>query len=363
MTLRAALGVAGCVLALSACAGDRLRPPALADAAQAERSPGAQEAKRLAPQAFAEAAAERRLADQAFADGDDVAASLHAEQAIAGYQRALMLARLARATTDLTKATAEQRSKEQELRSLTAARTDADKAGDDLQKRIAVARELRAPAPAGPADAKREAARMVAARSLAVQARLLCGAAHLVSPSLAGLEKAEHAVSDLEKKLDAHPKTAPIDDAAQARVSCLDLLTHARRSTVAAGKTAPDALLAELSAAGMSPSRDERGVVVTLRDVFHGNAVTPQAKKQLESLGRVAAAHADVGVQVVVHEATPRAGGEARAKTAAAALVSGGAAADKVVSEDAGTRAPIVDPADTKNRGRNTRVEIVFVTR
>ena len=45
------------------------------------------------------------------------------------------------------------------------------------------------------------------------------------------------------------------------------------------------------------------------------------------------------------------------------ALVAAGAKAERVKGEAVGARAPIVDPGDAAHRGRNARVDVVFVTR
>jgi hypothetical protein len=228
------------------------------------------------------------------------------------------------------------------------------------------------PAPSGPADPQREAARRVAARALAVQARLLCASARLLSPQLAGLAEQDKALADLDQKLDQTTAAAPIDDAARARATCLHLLTLGRRTTAvgADGGVAlsdADALLAELSASGgWDPSRDERGVIVTLRDLFSGNALTSDAATKLDKLGKVAAAHPTFAVQVVVHDAAPPSAAEtvadkARADAIVKALVAGGANAAVTKGEIAGAGAPVVDPADGQNRARNARVEVVFI--
>jgi flagellar motor protein MotB len=321
----------------------------------------AKEAQRLAPQAFAEAELLAGEAKKAQDDGDDVGAALRAERAIAAYERAMVLARMAKATTDLGSARADLSRTESELHSLAATRADVTRDGDELEKKIKVVQELHAPPPSGPADASREGARLVAARSLAVQARLLCGAAHLVVPTLTGLKEAEDAAADLEKKLEGTPKTAPIDDAGARRVACLDLLTKARRTTESQTKTDGDTLLSELSAASWAPTRDERGVVVTLRDVFAGSQVSVTMEPKLKDLGRIAAAHSGLGVQVVTHDSFELKGGADRAAAVAKIVTAGGAT--NVKSESAGTKSPIVDPSDAKNRGRNSRVEIVFVTK
>jgi hypothetical protein len=129
---------------------------------------------------------------------------------------------------------------------------------------------------------------------------------------------------------------------------------------------AADTLLSELSAAGSwAPSRDERGVVVTLHEAFHGDGLTDEGGARLKDLGRVAAAHPSFGIEVVVHDAQPRTAKDQtdahRADAAVQALVAGGAAATKVKSELAGTLEPLVDPSDAKGRARNERLEVTFV--
>jgi len=319
----------------------------------------------LAPQAMAEADAERDRARADYENGEDISASLHAERAIAAYQRARMVARASRATTDLAHAESELASKTDELRSLQAARKAAERDGEELAKKLAIAREMHEPAPSGPADAKREAARRQASRALVTQARLLCGAARLLGAPAQNVDDEDKKLDALDKRVDATTGRAPIDETASARTTCLSLLTqarHAARTSASAATTATDVLLSELSAAGLSPARDERGVVVTLRDAFRGRALAPDAETHLEALGRVAAAHADLAVQVVVHDATPQPPGDDRAKLASAALVKGGAKTDKIQTFMAGTRAPVVDPNDARNRARNARLEVVFVT-
>ncbi len=338
-------------------------PPVLPLMADVERARAntLQEAD-LAKQALAEADAERARAKTQNEAGDDIAASLHAERAIAAYQRARMVARAARATNDIARAEADLAQKNSELSALEAARKTAEREGEDLEKKILIAREMHAPASSGPADAQREAARLQASRALTTQARLLCGAARLIAQSAPpGLDAAVQALDALDKRLDGNPKPAPIDEAARARTTCLGLLTEARRSALAT--TQADVLLSELSAASASPNRDERGVIVTMREVFRGNQIAPDAEPKLEALGRVAAAHADIGVQIVTHDAVVTSGGDDRAKAAAAAVIKGGAKSDHVATFNAGTRAPIIDPSDGRNRARNARVDVVFVTK
>lgn len=332
------------------------------------------DAQALAPQAFAEADQALFAAKEAERAGDGLAAELHAERAIAAYQHASALARLARATDEEAKAKeALARAVEQSER-YAAARKGAEREADDLDKQLKVAREAERPAPSGPADPARERARLVAAQSLATQARLLCSAARLVSPDAPGLADAEAAAADLEKRLDASPKPAPIDAAARARAACLGALTKARRTGTPEPDQA-DALLGELSraaapkatrAADLTPSRDERGVVVTLRSLFEAEQLSREGEAVLAELGRVAAAHPTFALQVVVHDASrptadEAARGKRRGEAIAKALTAGGASPAKTKVEQAGARAPVFDPSDAKRRAGNARVEIVFV--
>jgi flagellar motor protein MotB len=329
----------------------------------------------IAPQAFAEGEQELRAAKEAAKAGDSLAADLHGEHAVAAYQHALAIARLARATEEEAQAKeALARALEQSQR-FAAERRAAERETSDLDKQIKVAREAERPRASGPADPARERARLVAAESLTTQARLLCSAARLVSPQAPGLTDAEAAALDLERQLAAAPKVAPIDQAARARAGCLAVLTKARRGA-SPESDAADALLGELSRSAdpkasrttdLAPSRDERGVVVTLRSLFptaDEGTLTAEGEGTLRDLGRVAAAHPRFAVQVVIHdEAKPSAERAAldrkRGEAIERALRAGGATRTAV--EQAGARAPVFDPADAKRREKNARVEIVFV--
>ncbi|MDB4942678.1 MAG: hypothetical protein JWP97_2212 [Labilithrix sp.] len=347
----------------------------VADADRFRTSLAKQDVPALAPLPFASANQELELAKRSHAQGDDVAADLHAERALAYYHQATAVARLARATKEDVAAAQELARASADAQTLTAQRKAVDHEADDLEKKLRVAREAQLPPSSGAADPERDRARSVAAQSLVTQARLLCSAARLVAPQAPGLADAEAAVAALDKPESA-AKVA-IDPAARARAACLASLTRARRTGAEGGDAASDALLAELSQAanptgaakreGLAPARDERGVMVTLRSAFKGEELTADAEGQLKDLGRVAAAHPGFAVQVVLHDAAPPSAAEARANerrgaAAAAALVSGGAAAARVKVEQAGARAPVVDPRDARHRERNARVEIVFVS-
>jgi flagellar motor protein MotB len=358
----AALGAAA---ALGACAVVPLRVAALDDMERVRVATGAQEGAKLAPETFARGEQERSLAEDAHSAGDDVGAVLHAQHAIAAYHHALSVARLARATTELADAQKSLGDATTQEEALDISRAKLDSEAEDLEQRVRVARERLLPASSARATPALEAARLVAARSLGMQAHLLCSAARLISPKGDGLPDADAALLALEERLARDSRPAPIDDAARARAGCLDVLTRTRRGGTKDTGDA-DALLAELTAAGgWDPTRDERGVIVTLRDSFHGPELNAGAATRLKNLGSVAAAHPTYAVQVVVHDARPTAPNDAtdakRADAALQALVSGGATAARVRAEQAGARVPIVDRGDRTSRSRNERLEVVFV--
>src|SRR5262249_29689119 len=149
------------------------------------------------------------------------------------------------------------------------------------------------------------------------------------------------ALSDLEKRLQTQPKPAPIEAAMRSRAQCLSALTAARRAAAAVSTLGrSDQLLAELSAmGGLSPTRDDRGVRTPLGGLFAGEKLTKEGKDRLETLGRVAKAHPEFPVEVVLHSGPRRAGRDdptadrERGNAVTQALVHGGAAEEKVVVE------------------------------
>lgn len=375
-TRLAMVGTLVLAAASSACAGGSGSKIGRVDEAQRMRTGlGGQDAQTLAPQAFAAADQELRLAKEAQASGDTSGSELRADRALATYNQAIALARLSRATQDEAAASQALASASEQAQKYAAQRKAIDREADDLEKKLRVAREAQVPPASGPADPERQRARVVAAQALVTQARLLCSAARLVSPQAPGLADAEGAVTGLEKQVESSKTPVTIDPAARARAACLASLTKARR---AAGPDADqaDTLLGELSQAGaapkgsksdLAPARDERGVVVTLRSAFKGDKLTPEAEASVKDLGRVAAAHPTFAVQVVLHDAQAPSAAETqvnqkRGEAVTQALVAGGVAATKVKVEQAGAKAPVVDPKDARHRERNARVEIVFVS-
>jgi len=376
------------VLALGAfgCAAVPM-PTLLTELDGVRAGPAAAEARRYAPDALAHADKIAVEADAAFKSRDIAGSQFLAEQAIAAYAHAHAIARRARAEAEASQSASTLAASEAELATLDGDQARAAAEADALETKLKVSRDALPITPSGKADPERERARAAAARALAMQARLLCGAARLlVSSSPAapvgtgpgappksdlGLSDAEAALTKVEEELASGGLAAPIDGATRARAGCLAALTLVRRAhtTAARASGVSDALLAELSAVGkLDPARDDRGVTVTLRGVFGGGGanLTPAAEAKLGALGRVAAAHASFPVEIVVHSDRPVTAREepaekARAEAAMRALLKTAGAGVQALPLVAGNRTPVADPRGP-DRARNARVEVVFVT-
>ncbi len=345
---------------LWACAATP-RPRILSDVDAVRESAAAQEAGRLAPQAFARAELLRKRAASAHGDGETATSQILGEHALAAYGHAFVLARLAKAERRLAAAELERKKAEDELAGIDEKQKRVAAEAEALEMRVKVAEDALPLVPNGPASPERERARLEAARALSSQARLLCRATGLLSASKelsAELDK----VAALDKELAKSPKTVPIDEAIRARSACLALLSHARRDKTMASPAAGavDALLSELSQGGeLHPFRDDRGVVVVTRGAFKGSSLVKQGQERFALLGRVAKAHPDFPLLVVAHGGGSHANQEQRAKAVAEALKAAGAA--KVDVEVAGSAQPVIDPQRAGAAARNERVEVVFV--
>jgi hypothetical protein len=370
--------ILGAMLLGFGCRTAHIRVASMDEVERVRITPAIKDLGTRGAEVFARAERERNLARAAHASGDDVAATLHAEWAIAAYGHALAVARLSAAIADLADAQGALDEATTQEQSLAASRAKLELEGADLERRARLARARLVPSPDGDVAGDREAADR-SARSLGVDARLLCGAALLVASDAAALADAEGELSKLEGGFangspqsprgrggrEARPGAAEVDEAGAARSRCLNVLIRARRSAGDVGAGA-DALLSELSASGgWDPTRDERGVVVTMRGAFVGTQLTADGEAKLVSLGRVASSHPRFALQIVLHDAqNPSAkddGDAARTAAIVRALLAGGAPAARLKAELAGTAAPIVDPNDARLRARNERLDVVFV--
>jgi outer membrane protein OmpA-like peptidoglycan-associated protein len=381
-------------LHLVACGGTSTQRVADVTAAEGLYASRAEGARPLAPTFVAEAQLELEAARRAVTEGDEPTAAIHALRSVAAMQRAFVVARLARAKQEEATASADAGAADGALKALRAERARVDADVDDLEKKLFIAREAALPAESAGADAARAAARLRAASSLLAEARLLCGAAHLLDPSplhpAAALTEAEARVAEAGSAIakGPPPKTIkppapvsasaaprePIDAAARARVACLAALTQARRTGSAAGQTAgtpdPDLLFSELSAAAAQrgapgPVRDERGTMLTLRGAFQATELTEAGKQAVMAAALVARAHPGVALQVVVHEADPASAATSgkRLEAALRLLESSGVAKERIRGDAPGASLPVVAPTDAARRARNARLELVFVGR
>jgi outer membrane protein OmpA-like peptidoglycan-associated protein len=372
----------------TACAATP-RPASLIDADNVSKGAAAAEARTFAPGAFTHAEELRREAARAEDTKDLAGAQILAERALAAYAHASTLARIARAEGANDEAQKTLAATKRELAELDGEQVRLAAEADALELKVRVAREAQPVQPSGKADPVREQARLATARALALQARLLCAGARMLTggasngAAAAQLEEASTALVKLEADLGAAtgpapgnaPSATPIDAASRARAGCLAALTQIRRAATPVSR-APgvgDALLTEISAMGSyAPARDDRGISVTLRGVFAGApakdgsaTLSPDGAAHLATLAKVAAAHPTFPIEVVIHRDRPLAHQEEPAERARAEAVARALGAPsvgvKIEPIVAGNAAPIVDPAGA-DRSRNTRVEIVFVT-
>lgn len=351
-------------LALALACASTPRPRVLVTLDATEKSPAVLQAKSTAPQAFARAEGLRREAEQAHDAGDPAGAQILGERALAAFQRAVTLAGVTRAEQRAAAAELSLSRVNTALAQAEQAQKQLDADAVALELRLKVAREtLPMPESGRPASPERELARREAARALTAQGRLLCSAARMLEPKRATLEPTFQKLAEVEKVLATNAPT-PIDDARAVRSTCLSELTAARRPRTRENPASPasDSLLAELSDASLEPSRDDRGVVVTLDAPFErDDKLSERAAARLADLAGVAKAHPDFPVLLVVHSAAklPGARETARGEHAAAALRDHGA--PRVETASVGTSLPRLDPKRPGAAARNDRLEVVFV--
>lgn len=356
-------GLVGVLLCAAGCASAP-RPRVLSELDRTEASPQVVAARSEAPQAASRAENLRHRAEQAHDAEEPAAAQILGEQALAAYQRAVILSSLARADARAAAAEAKLSRVEAELRQTSEIQQKLDADTRALELRLKVAREtLPEPVSGPPQSPDRELARREAARALVAQARLLCTAARLLDAKRPSLEAAFAKVSELEGRLPT-AAFAPIDEARVSRSACLRELSSSRRTKIQANPASPaaDKLLSELSDASLLPSRDDRGVVVTVQRPFEkDDQLSADAAKRLGALALVAKSHPDFPLLVVVHSSAklPEERENTRSVRASSALREQGA--PNVTATSVGSALPGLDPKKPGAAARNERLEVVFV--
>jgi len=348
--------LASALLFVFGCAASP-RPALLSQADATRLAPRVQASEKGAPQAFLEAEDLWQQAQKAYEAGDMAQSDLLSEQAIAAYEHAVVLARLTAAIGRSSTASSALFGAQKEGLSLDQSALQLEAEVLDLEARAKVVRDALPPPKSEPATPERERARLKAAQALLTQARLLCVSARLLDPVHADAPKAD---LDEVARLEQVTAPAPIDQARRVRARCLQLLSEVRRPKLRLNPQgfAAEGLLTELSEAKFGPFRDDRGVVVTLREVFSsGNLLAAEAGEKLAALGRVAKTHPEFPVLVVLHTAAgkPRDGG-----IVLQALNAAGA--DNVTLDAAGSTLPVAPQSEPGASKRNERVEIIFVS-
>lgn len=373
------------------------RPQILDEADEVSRSPAALAAKEGAEPVWARAEKRRLEAHEAVEAGPASRAQFLAEEAIATYNEGASQARVAKAALRESAAKVEGEALDKEL-----AATEADLARvvgdvDALSARLRTAKD-QVTAATTEDPAKRREAERAASIALVGEATLLCASARLLGagaaeggssddPTSAGVLRADLAAAEakiaaLEGALAAPKKDAAkaaaktvgpkdkavakpdapgpstLDAAGAARASCLSVLERSRRGGAKKDAASADALLGDLSAmfareTDAAPSRDERGVAILLPRPFDGESVAGAAKARLESLDRVASAHAAFPLAIVVHPGKPIAPGDKPKWDAR------GAAVAALLPSVASARRIVV--VAREERSGSERVEVVFI--
>jgi outer membrane protein OmpA-like peptidoglycan-associated protein len=359
------------------------RPASLDKVAEVRTSPATREAEAWAPQAHAHALELEQRSQQALGAGDAAGAALLADGALAAHEHAWVLARLARAERRRLSAEAELSEQQRSLAELQAQEQRLSAEAGDLELRARVVKSalpLAAQEAAGP---ERTEARRKAAAALSTQGRLLCVAARLLGEADAVKDPLAR-LDELDRELDsagtrgAAAGKAPkaLETATELRGQCLRVISEVRRrnsrnvtpapNAASASSASPavpaDLVLAELSAAGQSPARDERGVSVVLRDLFAADgSLSDAGRTQLQQLGSTAQAHPEFPLLLVGHTASPEAQPAMDRQLAALGSALAALGLDRVSTHDAGPRQPLLPPQLPRARERNQRIELVFV--
>jgi hypothetical protein len=349
---------------LAGCGAATPRPQILGAVESARQSPAAKEAQVSAPQAYARAEELRRRAEAALAAKDSASSQILGEQALAAFEHAVVLSRLAQAEARRGDAEARLARAETELKALEAQEQRVRAETEDFELRARVIADALPLPESGPASPERQQARLEAARALSLQARLLCASARLLEPTRASLAPLLGELDAVDGRLAKKTPPAPIDEAVRLRARCLSELSQVRRpkTLLEPARGTEDALLAELSNAAYAPSRDDRGVVVTLRGVFgKDTTLSSTAASTLQALGRVASTHPAFPVLVVLHRSGGGGGERDKPRLEVVLNTLKQAGAGKVESASGGDAVPLVEPNRPGASERNERLEVVFV--
>lgn len=356
------------LILLNACA-TAPRPAILADLDAVRAQTGMNELAALVPQAEARAEKLRTDAEAEWPKGHTATAEILAERAMVAYADLRELGRVVRADQRLLTAKTALHQAELELLKLEADQKKAAAEAADYEAQLQVEREAEAIADPKRSTPDREQARFVATKTALTQAKLLCVSANLLSgrSSADAASDATAALAEveaLEAKTSSGKQPAPIREAILARSRCQQKLTEVRRPAQMSSPTSekPDQLFVELAQAGFAPSRDDRGIVVTLSQAFTGNSLDSKLPPKLAELGRLSQNHGETPVLIVAHskKGEAKAIDQQRGDVAAAKLREAGV--KNLVVQAVGGRLPRASSSDLGAASLNERLEIIFVT-
>ncbi len=354
--------VCSLVAAFAVACAQPTRPAILSEVDAVRQTSAVSEAASLAPQGHALAEQYRETAEREWRQGHIATSQIAAERALCAYERARTLARIVRAERELAATQYQLDESKKSLNQLQTRQKQVAAEQADLEMQLKVDRDaelLESPTPASPA---REAARREVARALSAQGRLLCASARLLSAAPESFDGKFKELDALDEQLKKERVPAPIDIATKLRADCLHELVEVRRPKIASNPqgTAGDELFVKLSEAHFLPSRDERGIAITLPEAFSGNDLAPVARTAIKRLEPIVKDQIAVPLLVVVHGARSNpTRDEARGRAVAEALKQLGAA--KTDIRIAGDRLPLLERTVPDAAKRNERLEIVFV--
>lgn len=284
------------------------KPLLLDEVDRISQADAAQAAKSAAMPTWALAEKRRLLAHELAESGPLAHAEFQAEEAIATYEEGASLAAVAAGSLREAeeKVLVEQLDAQLAETESSIARVLGEIDALEARLRIAEAQGLGEK----PGSAKLRAGERAALGDLLWQAKITCTAAGLL---VAASGKSADTSLDAEATalttlLAAKEQEVDASRFFAHRAACLRKLESSRSRSVSG---AADALMTEISAmlarltGGAVASRDERGVAVALQNLFDGSKLSSDGAERLASLVRVAKAHTEFPLTLVVYTGKP----------------------------------------------------------
>ncbi len=336
-------------------------PQSIQDARTASSSPAVLQAQAKAPIAHARASRLLEEANRLEKSGDREGASIAGEQALAAFEHAIAASRLESAAERRDTAAALAEQLEARLAELKATQARVEQEAAALELEAKVVEDAQPLVPLGPASQEREVARARSAQTLVAEAAELCAAAEALksdpadTAGRAQLQTAQNALAQ------STPAQALVE-ARKARSVCLARLSKLRRAEgTNPSRATPDVLLSQLSEAGLRPSRDDRGIVVTFADPWDAKGKWKDATwEALRHLATLSSQQLAFPLLIVVHGAAKKPAPSAERLADLTALLKRGDGPLPTVL-DSGQARPLVPPKLPNSASLNQRVEIVFV--